>query len=531
MAKFLKLRLPSRQLVTRLVFSVAGGVASSLAYPREGIWPMIFVAVALLIASVRNLSFWKAFGVGYLGGFCFYVSQIKWMSLYLGPVPLLALSILEAFFFALGMAAIATVWTWLEAKKLGSWRTVLISLAVATLWTAREWVSTNLPYGGFPWSRLAMSQSESPLANWVFFGGQALLSFMIAFSSTLAVTWVLQVRTNAGQAKAWRNPTSALTAGMIAIVLLVPTLTRIPSEAQAGTLTIAAVQGNANAGLFANFQRGSILRNHLAATKLIPEKAKGKSVDLVVWPENASDVNPLADAATADTIRHLVDDQLKVPLVFGTITDRGGNLYNSSLIWQPKIGVTDWYDKKRPVPFAEYVPDRDFWYSIAPDLIGMISHGYTFGTRDGIFDLKNDKLGILICFEIAIDGISRDLVHGGAQVILSQTNNSDFGHSDETFQQVAIAKLRAIETGRAVVNDSTVGVSAVFAPDGKVLDQLPTFEPGVMVTTVPLRNSITPAMVFGPVFDLATNFAALLLLALVLGRSRIRSKKKAPSES
>jgi apolipoprotein N-acyltransferase len=82
-----------------------------------------------------------------------------------------------------------------------------------------------------------------------------------------------------------------------------------------------------------------------------------------------------------------------------------------------------------------------------------------------------------------------------------------------------------------VVNDSTVGVSAVFAPDGKVLDQLPTFEPGVMVTTVPLRNSITPAMVFGPVFDLATNFAALLLLALVLGRSRIRSKKKAPSES
>jgi apolipoprotein N-acyltransferase len=185
------------------------------------------------------------------------------------------------------------------------------------------------------------------------------------------------------------------------------------------------------------------------------------------------------------------------------------------------------------VPFAEYVPDHDFWYSLAPDLIGMISHGYTFGTRDGIFNLGDKSLGVLICFEIAIDDISRDLVHSGAQVILSQTNNSDFGRSDETFQQVAIAKLRAIETGRAVVNDSTVGVSAVFGPDGKVLAQLPTFEPGVMVTRVPLRTAITPAMTFGAGFDLTINAAAALLIALSIGRqplARLRlGKKKAPS--
>jgi apolipoprotein N-acyltransferase len=145
---------------------------------------------------------------------------------------------------------------------------------------------------------------------------------------------------------------------------------------------------------------------------------------------------------------------------------------------------------------------------------------------------------VLICFEIAIDDISRDLVHSGAQVILSQTNNSDFGRSDETFQQVAIAKLRAIETGRAVVNDSTVGVSAVFNPDGRVLDQLPTFEPGVMVTKVPLRSSITPAMAIGSGLDLAINLVALLLLGFAGGRKgfklpavrRIPGKKKAPSQ-
>ena len=481
---------------------------------------MIFVSVAALLLSVRGLGFRKAFGIGYLGGFLFYVSQIEWMSLYLGPVPLLALAILEAFFFGLGMAAIALVWQKLEANPKLRLRNLSIALAIAVIWTAREWVSTNLPYGGFPWSRLAMSQSESPMANWVYFGGQPLLTLVIAFVSALVTMWLLKARLDG-----WRNLGTVFTGALVAAAFLLPALTPIPTETTNGSMVIAAVQGNANAGLFANVERGSILRNHLSATQLIKSKAHGQKVDLVVWPENASDINPLADAGAGDTIRRLVDQKLQVPLIFGTITERGDQLFNSSLLWKPGIGVTDWYDKKRPVPFAEYVPDRDFWYSIAPDLIGMISHGYTFGTRDGIFDLGERHLGVLICFEIAIDDISRDLVHSGAQVILSQTNNADFGHSDETFQQVAIAKLRAIETGRAVVNDSTVGVSAVFGPDGKTLAQLPTFEPGVMVTRVPLRTGLTPAMAIGAGLDLFINLAALGLIAFAVGKPRWAKKK------
>ena len=521
------------KVLIRILLAIFGGLSSSLAYPREGLWPVIFVSVIALLLSVRGLGFWRAFWVGYLGGFCFYVSQIEWMSHYLGPVPLLALSTLEAFFFGLGMALIAKVWRWLANKPSSPWRTIQIALAIATVWTAREWVSINLPYGGFPWSRLAMSQSESPLANWVYFGGQPLLTFVIAAISTLILCLVLQLRTHGWRTHGWRNRGTVLATAMVLGLVAIPTLTVVPSEAENGTLVVAAVQGNANAGLFANTTRGSILRNHIEASNLIEAKAKGQKVDLVVWPENASDINPLADAAAASTMSRLVDEKFGVPLIFGTITERGGELFNSSLIWRPGVGVTDWYDKKRPVPFAEYVPDRDFWYSLAPDLVGLISHGYTFGSRDGIFELGKDKLGVLICFEIAIDDISRELVGSGAQLILSQTNNADFGRSDETFQQVAIAKLRAIETGRAVVNDSTVGLSAIFAPDGRVLDQLPTFEPGVMVARVPLRSSITPAMALGGGLDLGINSAAVILIILSTGRAGrwLLGKKKAPSNS
>jgi apolipoprotein N-acyltransferase len=512
----------------RLLLAIAGGLSSSLAYPREGLWPVIFVSVIALLLSVRGLTFWRAFGFGYVGGFCFYVSQIEWMSHYLGPVPLLALSILEAFFFGLGMALIAKVWNWLAERPRLSLLNVQIALAIATIWTAREWVSTNLPYGGFPWSRLAMSQSESPLATWVFFGGQPLLTFVVVVISSLALFIAIEIRS-----VGWRNRSIYLAGWVMVVLVAVPALTLVPSGAENGSIVVAAVQGNANAGLFANTTRGSILRNHIEASKLIEAKANGQKVDLVVWPENASDINPLADAAAGATISGLVNEEFGVPLILGTITERGGDLFNSSLIWRPGVGVTDWYDKKRPVPFAEYVPDRDFWYSLAPDLIGMISRGYTFGTRDGIFELGENKLGVLICFEIAIDDISRELVGSGAQLILSQTNNADFGRSDETFQQVAIAKLRAIETGRAVVNDSTVGVSAIFAPDGRVLDQLPTFEPGVMVARVPLRSSITPAMAIGGGIDLAINAMAVILVFLSTGRAGrwLLGKKKAPSNS
>jgi len=223
-----------------------------------------------------------------------------------------------------------------------------------------------------------------------------------------------------------------------------------------------------------------------------------------------------------------VVEKYQVPLIFGSITESGEEIFNSSLYFAPGQGQIDQYDKKRPVPFAEYVPDRDFWYSLAPDLIGMVYRGYAFGTRDGIFEFEDRNVGVLICFEVAIDDIGRDLVGDGAEIILSQTNNADFGRSDETFQQAAIARLRAIETGRSLVNISTVGVSKIFLADGSIVDELPTFESGVMVQTLPLRTSITPAMTIGPGFDLTINVLALGLLSGAIG-SWVRGRTKKSS--
>lgn len=495
----------------RLLVAVMSGLISSLAFPRENISPLIFASLVLLLLALENQKALAAGTIGFVGGLAFYLSQIEWLSLYLGPIPWLALGVLEAAIFSVGCIFIARVWTWLNSQSRASkqFRVLFFGFIIATIWTAREWVSITLPYGGFPWSRLAQTQSETFLAKWVFFGGIGSLSFVIAWISAMVAVW-LSVSTKRGVH--FDIPAAIAAVSLIAI----PACIDIPVNNDAGYLKVAAVQGNANAGLFANVDRGTFLKNHLDASQPL----LGRDFDLVVWPENASDLSPFSDAIANAQITSFVNDGIKAPLIFGTITERGDEIFNSSILWQPEVGPTDYYDKKRPVPFAEYVPDHDFWYSLAPDLVGLISRGYTFGTRDGIFEIENNKVGVLICFEIAIDDIGRDLVNEGASIILAQTNNADFGHSDETFQQAAFAKLRAIETGRVVVNDSTVGLSAIFMPDGSTLQQLPTFEAGVMEANLPLSNSKTPASFIGRYFDLGINVFAALIICISFVRRK-----------
>jgi apolipoprotein N-acyltransferase len=505
---------------------------------------MVFVSLPLLWFSIRHLKFWSAFGIGLIGGFAFYCAQLPWLSFYLGPVPWLALSLLEALIFALGMAITAVVWPLTE--RFG----VLAGAAtLATLWTSREWASTRFPYGGFPWSTLSQTQSESPLANWVYWGGFDFLSFVVAFIAAIVLLTVLRVpawletrrtaapRTSNSGLGRWRA--EAITGAAVALCFAIPLATQPPIEAEAGAITLAAVQGNANAGLFSNVTPGGILDKHVAATDALGPLLEAADpafpkASAIIWPENSGDLSPLTSTIAASKVRSVLK-KFGLPLIMGTYRfDEADNVYNTSLFYSPDGKLRDYYDKQKPVPFAEYVPNREFWYSLAPDLVGLISHGYSAGSREGIFNLDGAKLGIEICFEVAIGDISHNLLSQGAQVLVVQTNSSDFGRSAEMFQQAAYAKLRAIETGRSLVAISTVGVSAMYLPNGQVIDSLQTFEPGVMLKTLPLRDSQTPAFWVNPPFLLLTNLFSLFAFALALllaARRRLSTKNVEEPES
>lgn len=502
-----------RELLWRTPLAVAAGLIALYTFPTENIWILAPLIPAFLLWATLGLGFWWATLLGFIAGQAFYISHIEWIALYLGPIPLIALSTLQSLFFAVGTGL--TAWLYGRLKPKGI-QLYFFALAAASVWTLREFLANNFPYGGFPWSRLAMTQTDSFMSKWVFWGGLSLLSFMVALLGSLLAIWALN---RTGRGRLAIRPVVA----SVLLIALVPVVTPTSfTTQQTGSRVIAAVQGNANAGLFSNVSPGTILQNHLDATELIFEHPLSDEIDLLVWPENASDVDPLRSQSANEKITNLVE-RLDAPFTFGTITRRGEESFNSTILWQPGIGPTDYYDKRQPVPFAEFVPDREFWRMFAPDLIDLVPRGFSFGQRDGIFEVSEGfTAGTLICFEIAEDGILRDLSDGGAEIILSQTNNADFGYSDETFQQAGIARLRAIETGRVVVNISTVGLSAIYLPSGEILSEVQWYTPAVMVEELPLYSGLTPAMFTGRFFDWINALVVLALIAIGLSKRRRR---------
>ena len=103
-----------------------------------------------------------------------------------------------------------------------------------------------------------------------------------------------------------------------------------------------------------------------------------------------------------------------------------------------------------------------------------------------------------------------------------QTNNADFRGTDENLQQLAFARMRAIETGRSVVNISTVGTSQIMRPDGSTVATLDADEAGALLEDVELRSGLTAGVLLGPWIQLALVIggSGALVAAGVIARRR-----------
>lgn len=475
MTRSLRAPLP---LWLAVLFAAAAGPVLDAGFPDGDWWPLTFVGIGMVLLALRGRRAGSAFLVGWLAGESFYLVHVSWTALYLGPVPWVALSTLEALFWGVGGILIALAYRWTpRAWPTPLGRLGLLPAIVAGLWVLREYVTGTWPYGGFSWGRVAESQSQSPFAPLVAWLGISGLGF--------AMVWLVALLLELGLAADLdRARRGLLAAAAIALLFAIPAWPT-PTE---GTTRIAAVQGNGPAGYFDVAPIGAVFAAQVSET----QKIEDEKVDMVVWPEGSALPDPTRHPGTAALLDAL-SRKMDAPFVVGTITYHKGQYFNSSLLWRAGEGVVGQYDKRHPVPFGEYVPDRAFWRPFAPDLIDLIGRDYTPGTRDNVFDIGGVRAGVSICFDIVDDQLLTDMMRGGAQVILAQTNNADFGETDENQQQLAIARLRAIESGRSLVNISTVGSSQIIAPDGGTIVEIPPFQPGHMVANVPIGITTTPA--------------------------------------
>jgi apolipoprotein N-acyltransferase len=498
--------------------AVAAGLALLAAFPPYGGWLLAPVGVALLAAAAHRRRLRAGAGLGFVAGVALFAPLLEWTNLHTGYLPWLLLSLLQAGYLALLGAATAWVSPLIDRRRWWAWPAV-----TGVLWVGQEALRDRTPFGGFPWGRLAFSQDESPLLGLAALGGAPLVTFAVALGGGLLVTLAWRDwRRPAGQ---WR-PLAGLAATLAALLAVGPA---VPAGVRGAgdTVTVAIVQGNVpRLGLDFNAQRQAVLDNHVDATlKLAEQVAAGdqRRPDLVVWPENSSDIDPLRNPDAGQRISQAAD-AIDVPILVGAVLlgPGAGQVRNAGLLWRPDSGpdLDQLYTKRHPVPFAEYIPLRKIARMVSSE-VDRVRSDFVPGTGAGVLDAGVVTLGDVICFEVAYDGLVRDTVTGGGQLLVVQTNNATFDVA-EARQQLSMVRLRAVEHGRAALMASTVGVSGFVTPDGRVDGATGFNTPAVVVRQMRLGDGRTPATRAGvwPEAALAALAVAALAAAAVLRRRR-----------
>jgi apolipoprotein N-acyltransferase len=176
------------------------------------------------------------------------------------------------------------------------------------------------------------------------------------------------------------------------------------------------------------------------------------------------------------------------------------------IVWEPGRGPGERHDKQIIQPFGEYLPWRGFFKHLSSyaDRAGY----FVPGSGTGVVHAAGVPIGIATCWEVIFDRALRESVRNGAQILAVPSNNATFDQNMSE-QQLAFAKMRAVEHDRYVIVAGTTGISAVIAPDGHEISRTTFFTPGYLDAQVRLKTTETPATRWGELWQFALVSAAV----------------------
>lgn len=470
-------------------------------------------AIAALVLSVRGLRPGRAWIPSLLFGLTFIYAVMVWMRA-VGTDAWLAMCALEtAFFVPLGVGL-----SWSMRHR--AW-----PVLAALWWVGIETLRSGWPFSGMPFGRLAYATADTPWADALPWTGMVGVSLLVALTGT-TLAWVLV---------GIRTPTRTTYAvvGGLAVLTLAPAVVSYPLE-QTGTATVAAVQGDVpGTGLNVPAVHREVTANHVRLTRELAadvEAGEQPRPDFVVWPENSTAVDPFLDTQVHAGII-AATDAIDVPVIIGGMSNDPldeGQVLNQGIVYQPGLGGGDRYTKRHPVPYGEYIPFRRVsWMPSTYGRLTEVPRDMVRGTSLEPLRVGDLRVADAICFDVAYDEGIGGQVARGADLVTVQTSNAMFSRTGQLAQQFEISRLRALETGRWVVVAAINGISGVVRPDGSVVASVPARGQEVLVETVGLGSTITPAVRLG-VWPgrLAMLFLAVhALVAVVTYRRRRRGER------
>lgn len=413
-----------------MVKALIAGLLVSAAYEPVGIWFLAILGFTLFLRALVRSN--RPILASFIFGFSLNAVVLHWSGKYVGVIPWLLLATLQALFYL----PVGLVY-----RKTQNLLFTCITLLIF------EEVRSRFPFGGFGWTRIAFSQVESPALPIVAIGGVLALSAFTLAVAALFAQFSL------------KNVSGVILLFVIAFIL--------PSNPQgSGSLNLLAIQGNTpEVGLGFNSRAKAVFYLHRDATR---EFATG-SYDAIIWPENAIDIDPRLYPEVAADITALTRE-LQTPLIAGVVLRENGLPQNASIMYAEDGSISSNYIKRGLTPFGEYIPLRKLTEKVSP--LAKNVNDFVPGDNREVHTVSGAKLGPVICYELILDNLVRDMAKG-SQAFIVQTNSATFANTAESAQQLAITRIRAVQFSRSVVSVSTVGISAFIDNNGRVVSQTP----------------------------------------------------------
>ena len=402
----------------------------SAAFEPIGIWYLALVGYALFFRGLSKSR--RPVLASFIFGAILNGIVLHWSSKYVGALPWLLLTLLQAAFY------LPVGWIY---RKTSSLRWVLLIFLIC------EELRARFPFGGFAWTRIAFSQVESPLLPLVSIGGVLLLSFATLLSA-LALNR-LKVRA------------LTLVAVGFLIVNFLPNNSTAPEK-----ISLIAIQGNTpSVGLEFNSRAKAVFYLHRDTTR----KLVNQKYDAVVWPENAIDIDPRNYPEVLADIKTVVKE-IDTPLIAGVVLTEQGSPANASVMYDRSGKAQSTYIKRYLTPFGEYMPLRRIAEIVSPyaKSVNDFKPGQGFVSHE----IGGYQVAPIICYEIINDGLVRESANQSGAIIV-QTNSATFANTAESAQQLVITRIRAVEHSREILSVSTVGISAFIDNNGRVVSQTP----------------------------------------------------------
>ena len=476
--------------------AIVAGLLVAFSLPPWGWWPLTYVGVALF-ATIKPTSNRARFMFGTLFALAWLAPGMAWMWFLTAPGYVIASLLFSALH---GIAAMVTGAVTDQHKH----RAVVGPLAH----TLAEALRFSFPFGGVPLATLAISHAASPIAPIVRIGGPLLLTYI-----------VLQIGFLLARLRDTETPKRSVHAALIAVVVVV--LPIVGSIAPHGndigrSLTIAAVQGGGPQGTLAiNTNSRDVVVRHLDATQEIADgsAATGNQLDLVIWPENVIDVSSFS-SSTERTEVAAQAARLNAPFLVGITEDLDNKFFtNAQVVVNTDGSLGDRYDKVRRVPFGEFVPMRGLLEAVGAP-VDRIPRDAKAGNDTAILRAADTTIAVVISWEVFFAGRANEGIEQGATLLVNPTNGSSYTGTILQTQQIASSRLRALETGRWLVQVSPTGFSAFVSPSGQVFDRTGVSEQRVITREVQLRSGRTIYSYLGDMPFILIMIASLLAIVI-----------------